>query len=144
MTDLQIDYLKPLCPTHYKIMVISPSVGKGMALESSDRVNIHHCECPVDGCAQNYSPGFGYFTIARNDDHWIGTGSSSLQIIRSHTQVICGAHKHAMFLESFEAKTNLENFRCPQKSCRHSLKILAGGPPAYWLTQGFFKTGSVV
>jgi hypothetical protein len=140
MTGPEVDCLKALCPTHYKIMIVSPSAGKGIGLESSDEIGIHHCECPVYGCAQNYSPGFGYFTVARNNDHWVGTGSSSLRIIRRQTQVICGAHKHAMFLESFEAKTKLENFRCPQKNCGHSLKILAGGPPAYWLTEGFFKT----
>ena len=120
-------------------MVISPSLGKELALESSDAIDIHWCHCPVAGCAQNYSPGFGYFTLARRDDYWVAAGSSSPQMMRSDTQVICGVHKHAMFLESFEAETKLENFRCPQKNCEHSLKKLAGGPPAYWPTEGFFK-----
>ena len=139
MPDHELDYLNPLCPIHYKIMVISPGLGKALALERSDAIDIHWCHCPVAGCVQNYSPGFGYFTLARRDDYWIATGSSSRQIVRGHTQVICGVHKHAMFLESFESETKLEIFRCPQKNCGHSLKILADGPPAYWLTEGFFK-----
>ena len=139
MSDHEFDYLRPLCPTHHKIMVISPGLGKELVLESSDAIDIHWCHCPVAGCMQNYSPGFGYFTLARRDDYWVATASSSLQIMRGHTQVICGVHKHAMFLESFDAETNLENFRCPEKSCQQSLKILAGGPPAYWLTEGFFE-----
>lgn len=139
MPDRELDYLKPLCPTHYKIMVISPGLGKELALESSDAIDIHWCHCPVAGCVQNYSPSFGYFTLARRDDYWIAAGSSSLQIIKSHTQVICGVHKHAMFLESLEAETKLQNFRCPQENCRQSQKISADGPPAYWLTEGFFK-----
>lgn len=53
--------------------------------------------------------------------------------------MICGVHKLAMFLESFEAEPNLESFRCPQKCCPRSLKIPADGPPTYWLTEGFFK-----
>lgn len=39
--------------------------------------------------------------------------------------MICGVLKDAMFLESLEAETKLRNFRCPQKSCQQSLKILA-------------------
>ncbi|HET8923586.1 MAG TPA: hypothetical protein VFN26_11390 [Candidatus Acidoferrum sp.] len=141
MADQELNYLRPLCPTHYKVMLISPSLVKDAALQTSTDVDIHHSECPVDGCPQNYSPGFGYFTIARNEDHWVGTGSSSLRIVRSHTQAICGAHKDAMFIESFDAEAKLDNFRCPRKNCRHALKILAGGPPAYWLTEGFFGGG---
>ena len=139
MSDQELDGLTPLCPTHHRIMVISPVLETPWKLESSDALDIHWCHCPVAGCMQNYSPGFGYFTLARRDDYWIAAGSSSLQITRNHTQVICGMHEHAMFLESFEADTKLESFRCPQKSCPHSLKILADGPPAYWLTEGFFK-----
>lgn len=139
MPDQELDYLKPLCPTHHKIMVISPGLRAEWDLETSDAVDVHWCQCPVAGCVQNYSPGFGYFIIARRDDHWHATRSSSVEVIRSHTQVICGVHKHAMFLESFEAETKLENFRCPQRNCGHALKKLAGGPPAYWLTEGFFQ-----
>lgn len=135
MSDQELDDMKPLCPTHHKIMVVNPVLETAWELERS----IHWCKCHVAGCEQNYSPGFGYFTVARRDDYWVATGSSSLKIMRNHTQVICGMHKHAMFLESFEADTKLESFRCPLKSCPHSLKILADGPPAYWLTEGFFK-----
>ena len=76
MSDQELDYLKPLCPTHYKIMVISPGLGKELALESSDAIDIHWCHCPVAGCVQNYSPSFGYFTLARRDDYWIAAGSN--------------------------------------------------------------------
>jgi hypothetical protein len=53
--------------------------------------------------------------------------------------VICGEHRHAMFLGSFDRETKLESFRCPQRDCQRTMKILTGGPPAYWLEEGFFK-----
>lgn len=115
-------------------MVISPNAYQAVP-DSSDRIDIHHCECAEDGCPQNYSSGFGYFTIAQNDDHW-----HSLRVIRSPKQVICGEHKDAMFLESFDANTNVENFRCPQESCQQTIEILADGPPAYWLGSGYFRS----
>jgi hypothetical protein len=92
----------------------------------------------VDGCLQNYSPGFGYFSFQRNDDYWIGTNSSSLRIIRGSTQVICGQHRDSMFIEAFDELTNLERFRCPRHECQQSMEILTGGPPVYWLGSGYF------
>jgi hypothetical protein len=109
-------------------------------LNDSEAIDIHHWQCSVQGCPQNYSPDLGYFTVARNDDHWIGTGSASLRIRRSATQVICGEHKDFMFLESFDVNTNLEHFRCPQKGGQRVMNILASGPPAYWLGEGYFRT----
>ena len=139
MTDKEHDYFRPLCPKHYSVMVISPNAYQAVP-DTSERINMHHCQCPVDGCPQNYSPGFGYFTIARHDDYWHTTGSSSLQINRSPKQVICGEHKDAMFLESFDAKTNVETFRCPQKSCQQTIEVPADGPPVYWLGSGYFRS----
>ena len=135
----QIDHFRPLCPTHHEVMV-SPSSGSDAVPKCSDTIDIHGCECPVAGCSQKYSPGFGYFTFSRNKDLWVTTGSSSLQITRGSTQVICGEHKGSMFIESFDAKTNLEKFRCPQKGCQQTMKILTGGPPTYWLGSGYFGT----
>jgi hypothetical protein len=44
-----------------------------------------------------------------------------------------------MFLESFDRETQLKSFRCPERDCQRTMKILAGGPPVYWLDEGFFK-----
>ena len=120
------DYFRPLCPTHHEAMI-------------SDTTDIHGRECPVDGCKEKYSPSFGHFTLRRNDDYWNVTHSSSFRIAKNSTQVICGDHKVAMFIESFDAaNTNLADCRCPQKGCPQIMKTLAGGPPAYWLGSGYF------
>jgi hypothetical protein len=149
MTDQEHNYFRPLCPTHYEVMFVSPNLpelAKGpdtwfrrSRRIASDAIEIHDCECLVDACPQHYSPGFGYFTIRRSEDHWIVTDSASLQISRHPTQVICGEHLYSMFLESFDLKTRVENFRCPQKNCQHTMNLLAGSPHAYWLGEGFFK-----
>src|SRR5437667_8524136 len=81
---------------------------KRAVLVGSEAGDIHQWQCSIEGCAQNYSPDLGYFTVARNDDHWAGSGSASLRIRRSATQVICGEHEDFMFLESFDVNTNLE------------------------------------
>jgi hypothetical protein len=139
MVSQEVDYLRPLCPTHHEVMVSHPDAHQAVP-EGSDTVDIYDLECPVDGCLVKYSPGFGYFTLRRNNDFWSLTNSSSLRIAMSNTQVICGEHKDAMFIESFDANTNLENFRCPQKGCKQTMKIMIGGPPTYWLGSGYFGT----
>jgi hypothetical protein len=149
MVDQEHDYFRPLCPRHYEVMFVSPSApdlaavpdtwfrrSRKLSLGASEA---HDCECLVDGCPQHYSPGFGYFTIRRKDDHWNVTGSASIEITRSPTQVICGEHQCLMFLEAFHPKTKVESFRCPQKNCQQTVDILAGGPHAYWLGEGFFS-----
>jgi hypothetical protein len=134
------DNLRPLCPTHYEAMVISPMAPNQPAMaKAEDAGEIHDCECLVGGCPQHYSPGYGYFTVAQNDDHWVATGSSSLRIRRRFVQVLCGKHQHSMFLESFDREAQVENFRCPERDCQRTMTILAGGPPVYWLDEGFFK-----
>src|SRR6266481_803456 len=135
------DCFGPLCPKHHEVMVSHPN-GPQTVRDGSDGININgrERECPVNGCQQKYSPDFGYFTLTRTDDHWNVTNSSSLRITRSSTQVICGKHKEAMFIESIDAGTNWANFRCPQNGCKQSMKILTGGPPAFWLGSGYFGT----
>jgi hypothetical protein len=130
--------LEPLCPKHNEVMVICP-LTPDQSSAAENTAEIHDCECLVDGCAQHYSPGYGYFTVARNDDHWVATGSSSLRIRKNPVQVICGEHRHSMFLESFDTETQVESYRCPQEGCRHTMSISAGGPPAYWLSEGYFE-----
>ncbi len=134
MVSQEDDYFRPLCPRHHEVMFSRPNA------HGSDAIDIHGCECPENGCPQKYSPGFGYFTLRLNDDHWNVTNSSSLRITRSSTQVICGEHKDLMFIESFDANMKLENFRCPRKGCQQTMKIPTGGPPAYWLGSGYFGT----
>jgi hypothetical protein len=137
MAKQEGDYFRPLCPEHYEVMVSYPKAHQAV-FEGSEGVDVHGRECPVDGCLQNYSPGFGYFTFGRNNDFWVGTNSSSLRIARSSTQVLCGEHKDTMFIESFDANRNVETFRCPQTGCHQTMQIPTGGPPAYWLGQGYF------
>ncbi len=132
------DYFRPLCPTHREVMVSHPGAHQAIG-DGADAIDIHGRGCPVDGCPQKYSPGFGYFTFARNDDYWVVTNSSSLRITRSSTQVICGKHKDVMFIESFDGDTDLANFRCPQNGCQQSMKILTAGPPTFWLGSGYFE-----
>jgi hypothetical protein len=140
MTKPRPDYIRPLCPIHYEVMVISPLVSEPLAVAATEgTAEIHDCECLVDGCPQHYSPSYGYFTVARNDDHWAATGSSSLRIRRGPIQAICGEHRDSMFLESFDCETQVQNFRCPQEACHQTMKIVAGGPPTYWLGEGFFE-----
>lgn len=126
---------RPLCSTHREVMI--PLTGAYHAFPESAEI-AHCCECPVDGCLQNYSPGFGYFSFRPNDDYWTGTNSPSFRIIRDSTQVICGLHRHSMFIESFDALRNLEKFRCPGADCPQTMEILIGGPPVYWLGLGYF------
>lgn len=143
------DYFRPLCPAHYEVMLVSPNMPEQAtdphtliprlktALETSQ---IHDCSCLVSGCPQHYSPDLGYFELRRNDDHWNVTGSSSLRMERSQRQAICGEHRNAMFLESFNPTTHEENFRCPKKGCQQRKSLVIGDPPAYWLGEGFFGT----
>ena len=131
---------RPLCPTHYEVMVICPLLPEPLAeAATAGTAEIHDCQCLVDGCPQHYSPGYGYFTVVRNDDHWAATGSSSLRIKRGPIQAICGEHRQSMFLESFDREAREESFRCPQEGCLYTMKIVMGGPPAYWLGEGFFE-----
>ena len=137
MVSQEGDFLRPLCPEHHEAMVSHLSAQQSVS-GGSDTNEIRDCECPVPGCQQKYSPGFGYFTYSRNDDYWGATNSSSFRITRRSTQVICGEHEASMFIESFDKSTNLENFRCPQKGCQQTMKILTGGAPTYWLGSGYF------
>ena len=148
MTDQELNYFRPLCPKQYEVMFVSPGVSDLATVPETwfrrsrrttlDAIEIHDCECLVNGCPQHYSPGFGYFTIRRNDDHWSVTNSASLEIMRSPTQVICGEHLYLMFLHAIHPKTKVESFRCPQKNCQQTMEITAGGPHAYGLGEGFF------
>ena len=141
MIDQGHDYFRPLCPIHYKVMVICPNVGQVRVPDTSPGIDIQHCKCSVSACQQNYSPDLGYFTIERNDDYWLNPSFSSLRINRSPTQVICGEqHKYLMFIESFDLKRKVESFRCPVRECQQTMEILASGPPAYWLGEGFFRS----
>jgi hypothetical protein len=122
-------------------MVLSPNLLESATLPKTwEIVAGHDCECPVDDCAQHYSPGYGYFTLESNEEHRSATGSPSFRINRSSTQVICGEHEHSMFLESFHSETNLQKFRCPQRDCQQTMEILAGAAPAYWLGEDYFRT----
>lgn len=140
MVNLEGFDFQPICPAHYQCMIANSRLMELPTVsETWDGSDIYHCHCSVNGCPQEYSPGYGYFTVGRNDDHWNVTGSSSLQIIRRSTQAICGEHQTAMFLASFDPKSQVENFRCPQRSCPHTISIIAGSPPAYWLDEDYFK-----
>jgi|SRR5262245_22875989 len=131
--------VQPLCPRHHVVMSPLHDL-PGFAYDGSNKIDIHGHECSVDACPEKYSPTFGYFTLRRNDDHWNVTQSSSLRIVRSSTQVICGDHKHSMFIESFDAaNTNLGIYRCPHMTCRETMKVLTGGPPTYWLGSRYFE-----
>jgi hypothetical protein len=133
--------LGPLCPTHYLVMAVSASALNYATLPATwDAVDTHDYECSVDGCAQHYSPRFGYFALEPNDEHRKATGSPTLRISRNPTQVICWKHKHSMFLESFQAETKLQSFRCPQRDCQQTMQIPAGAAPAYWLGEEYFRT----
>jgi hypothetical protein len=141
MTIQRPENFRPLCPSHYIVMVFSTDKLSGGSVDTPGTTNLHHCECPVDKCPQNYSPGYGYFTLEKNEDFWHTTGSSSVKISMNPTQVICGGeHKNKMFIETFDARTNVRNFRCPEKDCNRTMKIPANGPPAWWLGEGFFKS----
>jgi hypothetical protein len=129
--------LRPLCPKHNEVMVVCPLI-PDQSRVAADATEIHDCECLVDGCSQHNSPGYGYFTVLRNDDHWVATGSSSLRIIRNPVQVICAEHRQSIFIESRNSERQIENYRCPQDGCHHTMSISGGGPPAYWLGEGYF------
>lgn len=136
------EHVRPLCPAHYSLMLVNPNVLDWSASpERWDMTDSHDCECPVNGCPQHYSPGLGYFTLKENFEHQSATGSATLRISRSATQVICAHHKYSMFLESFDSSTKLGNFRCPNANCQQVMAIMTDGPPAYWLSEGHF--GSV-
>jgi len=68
-------------------MVISPIVPDQPTVVHPEGTEIHYCECLADECPQHYSPGYGYFTLVRNDDHWVATGTSSLRVKRSHASI---------------------------------------------------------
>ena len=133
-----IGHFRPLCPSHRCAMVVTPHM-RQISTKNADATDTYYCECRIHGCLQNYSAGFGYFIVARNDDYWVGTRSSSLEINRSATQAICGEHKDAMFLESLDESTNAANFRCPREGCAQTIQIPADTSPAYWLGSGFFR-----
>jgi hypothetical protein len=136
MVSQELGFPRPLCPTHRETMVCDPGQDESPSgLETSD---FHSCECIVDACSQHYSPEFGYFTVERNDDFFVATNSPSLRILRRDTQAICGQHGNCMFIESFEAGTNWESFRCSRRTCEQTIRIMDGGPPAYWLGSGFW------
>src|SRR5713226_2567380 len=139
MASQESHCFQPLCPKHGKAMVPAANTDQTVVPDNSDGIEIDHWRCPENGCSQNYSPSFGYFTIQHNDDYWVGTGTSSLQITRNATQVICGEHEDSMFLESFDAHTNALNFHCPRKGCHQSITLSPGTSPAYWFGEGFFK-----
>ena len=140
MTHLPSDYFRPLCPAHHTVMVIAPDALVPGAFGTSRRtIEGHDCECPLDGCPNHYSPGFGYFTIEPNLDHLIATGQTTLKILRSVTQVICGEHEYSMFLQAVDLKAGRQAFRCPDRTCPQVLELSLGSPPAYWLGPGFFK-----
>ena len=103
-----------------------------------EAIERHGCACPVHGCPHKYSLSFGYFTIGRNDDYWSVTGSSSLRVTRNGTQAICGHHKTAMFIESFDRDSMTDRFCCPEADCNQRVEVSSGGPPAYWLGSGYF------
>jgi hypothetical protein len=46
-----------------------PAPDQPKVVETEATGEIHDCECLVDGCPQQYSPSYGYFTLIRNDDH---------------------------------------------------------------------------
>lgn len=141
MSNQESDSFSPLCPTHNERMVISPSVFERTMLPVTwDSLDCHDCECIVDGCPQHYSPDLGYFILEPNEEQMEVTGSTTIRINRNPKQVICYEHKYAMFLESFDAKTNIENFRCPAKNCGITMTIQAGGAPAYWISEKYFKS----
>lgn len=126
---------QPLCPVHYDVMtyqVISPtdpSLAEGC-----------HYSCCVPSCGLNYSPELGYFAIGQNDDHWQGRQSSSIRIHRWHTQAICAEqHNFLMYLESLDVSAGTQTFRCPHNDCGKTLQVKHGGPPTYWLGEGFFR-----
>lgn len=140
MTDQERDSFRPLCPTHNKAMVVGPNVGRDTTPGTSLEIDVHYYEWSVSACQQNYSPDLGYFTVEGNDDYWLDPKSSSLRISRSPKQVICSEqHKYLMFIESFDPKRNVENFRCPVRNFQQRMEILANGAPAYWLGDGFFR-----
>jgi len=131
--------VRPLCPLHHGVMSPLPNLHE-FVHDGSKEVEIHGHECSVGGCSVKYSPSFGYFSLIRKDDYWCSSQSSSFQIVKSNTQVICGDHKTAMFIESIDAaNANLRNYRCPQNHCNETMKIQAGQPPAYWLGSRFFE-----
>ena len=133
------DDIRPLCLKHYVVMVFLTQRPEGTSGDNSETTGDHHCACPVDGCPQNYSPSLGYFAIEKSLDYWHVTGSSSLRIIRNTIQVLC-AHEsdNVMFLETCEAEGKVQNFRCPQRDCKKTMRIPADSPPACWLAEGFF------
>ena len=132
-------HFRPLCPKHHILMAVGlESAGPLILPGHWDPLEGHDCECPEIGCPQHYSPGLGYFIVEENKEHSSATGIAALRINRSPTQVICGQHKHAMFLAACR-QPNLWIFRCPQKDCLRTVKISAGAPPAYWLGDGYFK-----
>ena len=130
---------QPLCPTHGKVMVPTANTVQTLLSDKSDPTEVDHWQCTENACLQNYSPGFGYFTIQHNDDYWIGRRTPSLQITRSSTQVICGEHEDSMFLESFDAQTSALNFHCPRRGCHQTMSLSPNANPAYWCGEGFFK-----
>jgi hypothetical protein len=139
VTIQRSDELRPLCPRHSVVMVMTENA-EGTVVDTSQATDCdHRWACSVDECSQNYSPSLGHFTIKNNLDFWHVTNSPSIGITRSLTQVLC-AHEsnNVMFLETFDFQENVQIFRCPHKGCEKTMKIRADGPPACWLVEGFF------
>jgi hypothetical protein len=127
---------QPLCPVHYEKMVLqvasplAPAVSEG-----------RYYSCAVSSCELNYSPELGYFATEQNDDMWQGTRSPSIRVRSYPIQAVCGEqHKLLMYLESLGEGGKVENFRCPEDSCQQTLQVERGGPPAYWLSEAFFRS----
>jgi hypothetical protein len=131
--------LRPLCPAHYERMIVA---GDTDGREASDvsLIETHGCTCPQEGCSQMYSLSLGYFKTKLSDDYWHTTGSPSLRVERNTTQVICGEHKSAMFIEEFIEGTKRARFRCPVEDCISLMDIQVDGPPVYWLGEGYFES----
>jgi hypothetical protein len=131
-------FLRPLCPKHHETMIVRRPSYESASI--GETIEAHGCECTVGGCSQMYSLSLGYFTTGINEDYWSTTRSPSLKVIRNGTQVICGEHKRAMFIEAFDGATKLERFRCPEDGCKRTMEIPSSCPPTYWLTSGYFDS----
>lgn len=111
-----------------------------------DRIMGLTCECTAPDCYQHYSPGYGYFIVRANVEHFevIRTPRSSLRILVNATQAICGHHDYAMFIASFHPDTKVQEFNCPEGTCGKSCQVPAYAAPAYWLHDDYFKSSTAM
>ena len=137
MVNKNAGSIRPLCPQHRAAMISRSPLGQS-ASNTAEIIETHGCECPVEGCSHMYSLSLGYFTAGLNNDYWSTTRSPSLRVVRWGIQALCGEHKGAMFVESFDRLTDLAKFRCPQNGCQQTMNISISGPPTYWLGAGYF------